>query len=78
MPTLYYYDSLRIEMRPRKAGHNIPHVHAMYHGHEVAIDFDGNIIVGRIERQKQDIAQTWVLKNKEMLIRKWKEMRGHV
>ena len=46
--------------------------------HEVAIDFDGNIIVGRIERQKQDIAQTWVLKNKEMLIRKWKEMRGHV
>ena len=74
MPTIYIQDKLRIEMRPRESGHNTPHVHAIHNGKDVSIDFSGKVIVGGIAKREQDIACAWVIKNRDILMRKWEEL----
>ena len=32
MPTYYNKDGIRIEMRPREEGHNLPHIHVRHGG----------------------------------------------
>lgn len=74
MPTLYNKDALIIEMRLKEAGHKVPHVHALYQGESVSIDFNGKVIIGKIKQKQQDIACQWVASHKFELQQLWKEM----
>lgn len=75
MPTFIVINGIRIEMRPREKGHNVPHVHAIKDGQSISISFSGDIIAGKLKSAKDELlAAQWVVKNKRMLEEKWKEM----
>ena len=65
---------VKFEIRTKEKGHNVPHIHAHYEGKNVSISFDGAVLAGGIKRRKQIEAINWVLNNKELLEKKWKEM----
>lgn len=63
MPTYYNKDGIRIEMRPREDGHNLPHIHVRHGGDDAAILFDGRILKGEITNRKAyQFIKQWILK----------------
>ncbi len=43
------------------------HVHAIYDGYEMAVDFDGNILARSLPRKQQAMVVAWILMHQEEL-----------
>jgi hypothetical protein len=70
--TVYRKSGVRIEIRPKEAGHNVPHCHAIYGNQNVSISLvDYAILAGNINPQKEKIAIMWVKGNHEKLKEYW-------
>lgn len=75
MPTCTLINGIRIEIRIRENGHNIPHVHAKKGDNDVSIALDGYILAGNFKSKKdKDTVLQWITTNKEYLMNKWKEL----
>jgi len=51
--------------------HNMPHVHAIYSGHEVVVAFDGTVLEGSMPANKMRLILAWVEIHKEDLQANW-------
>jgi hypothetical protein len=51
--------------------HNPPHFHAAYHGEEVAMMFNGTILVGSLPQAKLKLVTDWATLNQEALEARW-------
>lgn len=75
MPTCTTINGIKIEMRLRENGHNIPHVHAKKGDSNVSISLDGYILAGNFKSRKdKEAVLHWIIANKEHLMDKWKEL----
>lgn len=54
--------------------HNIPHIHVKYQDNEVSISLNGEVLAGKIDTKKQNIAIETIVKDKESLLLKWNEI----
>lgn len=75
MPTCTILNGIRIEIRSREKGHNIPHVHALKGDTDVSISLDGCILAGNFKSKKdKETVLQWIATNKQYLMDKWKEL----
>lgn len=73
MPTYYNENGIRIEMRIREQGHNVPHVHVYYQGQERSLSLKGKVLAGTVKGMAKRLAIRWVLENNEMLTEEWRK-----
>lgn len=68
MPIISMFYGIKIYIYLEEGGqHNRPHVHAIYGEHQMAIDFEGNIISGSLPRKKQAMVVAWTMMHEEEL-----------
>ena len=72
MPTLCMFYGIIIRMYAENGGqHNRPHLHASYSGEEVAIDFEGNELVGSIPKGQMRLLLAWRVLHRAELVANW-------
>lgn len=72
MPTVSVFFGIMVRMYREIGGkHNVPHVHAKYAGHEVVVDFKGNVLEGSIPVPKMKLLVAWIEIHKEDLRANW-------
>ena len=72
MPTLSLFYGIVVTMYPEKGGkHNVPHFHATYQGHTVAMTFDGEILEGSLPKSKLKLVTAWAEIHQENLMANW-------
>jgi hypothetical protein len=59
---MYWFDNKR---------HKKPHIHAIFAGNQVVVDFDGNILAGTIGRRGDKLIQEFVQERKSELENAW-------
>lgn len=63
---------IRFEIRPKEAGHNVPHRHASVGSQNISISLiDFKVLAGNIPHQKQKFAVDWVRCNIDILRLHW-------
>ena len=73
MPVLSVFYGIIVRIyREIDGKHNVPHIHAEYSGDEVVLDFEGNILEGKIPRNKLKLLEAWVEIHREDLEANWK------
>ena len=72
MPVLSLFYGIIVRMyRENSFKHNKPHIHAEYSGEEVAVDFNGDIIEGKIPASKMKLLSAWIEIHREELEANW-------
>lgn len=66
MPIISMFFGIRIYLED-SGQHKVPHVHAIYDDHEMAVDFAGNVLEGSLPRKQQAMVIAWVLMHDEEL-----------
>lgn len=68
MPVISMFFGIRIYIYFEEGGqHKLPHVHAIYDGYNLAVDFDGNVLAGSLPRKQQAMVVAWILMHQEEL-----------
>ena len=58
MPVLSMFFGIIVRMYLENGGrHNMPHIHAEYSGEEVVVTLDGEVIEGKISRNKMKLLE---------------------
>lgn len=58
MPVLSMFFGIIVRMYRENGGrHNMPHIHAEYSGGEVVVTLDGEVIEGKISRNKMKLLE---------------------
>ncbi|MDY4221525.1 MAG: DUF4160 domain-containing protein [Candidatus Faecousia sp.] len=58
MPVLSMFFGIIVRMYRENGGrHNMPHIHAEYSGEEVVVTLDGEVIEGKISRNKMKLLE---------------------
>lgn len=58
MPVLSIFFGIIVRMYRENGGrHNMPHIHAEYSGEEVVVTLDGEVIEGKISRNKMKLLE---------------------
>lgn len=58
MPVLSIFFGIIVRMYRENGGrHNMPHIHAEYSGEEVVVTLDGEVIEGKIFRNKMKLLE---------------------
>lgn len=72
MPTLSMFYGIIVRMFMEKGGqHNIPHLHAIYSGHNVVVTLDGKVIEGSLPASKMKLLLAWMEIHTEELQANW-------
>jgi len=53
--------------------HNPPHFHTKYGGDKAVFDLDGNLLKGKIPKNKRKKVEKWAKENKDYIKNKWDE-----
>jgi hypothetical protein len=69
MPELCRFYGLIISMYG--ADHPPPHFHVQYNEHEASIDFDGNVVVGKLPARAVKLVKEWCLLHRSDLEVAW-------
>ena len=73
MPVLSTFFGIIVRMYRENSGrHNMPHIHAEYSGEEVVVTLDGEVIEGRIPKNKMKLLEAWIEIHREDLEANWK------
>lgn len=73
MPTISVFFGIIVTMYREIGGkHNRPHLHAEYQGEEVVVALDGEVLEGRIPRNRMKLLDAWMEIHKEDLEANWK------
>jgi len=51
--------------------HHIPHVHAIFREHTLAVAFDGTVLAGSLPRKQQKAVEAWVALREDELYAAW-------
>lgn len=61
--SMYYFDNRR---------HHLPHIHVKYQEQEIVLSIpDGEVLDGRLKRNKMKLVQAWVEIHKDELMADW-------
>lgn len=73
MPVLSTFFGIIVRMYRENSGrHNMPHIHAEYSGEEVVVTLDGEVIEGKIPKNKMKLLEAWIEIHHEDLEANWK------
>ena len=73
MPVLSMFFGIIVRMYRENGGrHNMPHIHAEYAGEEVVVTLDGEVIEGKIPKNKMKLLEAWIEIHREDLEANWK------
>ena len=72
MPLLSTFYGIVISMYHEKSGqHHTPHFHARYGEYKAEVDFDGNLIAGRMPPRQAAYIKAWAYIHQEELNINW-------
>ena len=72
MPIITIIDGVTITMYPEiGTRHSEPHVHARYNEDEASIDFNGNILAGKLPKKQESIVASWIKSHQSELAEQW-------
>ena len=72
MPTVSLFYGIIVKMyREASSKHNKPHIHAEFSGEEVVVDFNGEVLEGRIPIAKMKLLEAWIEIHRDELIANW-------
>ncbi len=75
MPTIARFDGISICMYADDP--HLPHCHIRFAGEELLLDLiDLEILAGRLPLTQEKKALKWCTENRDMLLRKWKELHS--
>ena len=61
--SMYFFDNKR---------HHLPHIHVKYQGEEVVLSIpEGNILQGKLKRNKMKLVQAWIEIHQDELMANW-------
>lgn len=73
MPVLSIFYGIIVRMYRENGGkHNMPHIHVEYAGDEMVMSLDGEILEGKIPKNKLKLLEAWVEIHREDLEANWK------
>lgn len=73
MPVLSIFYGIIVRMYRENGGkHNMPHIHVEYAGEEMVMSLEGEILEGRIPKNKLKLLEAWVEIHREDLEANWK------
>lgn len=71
MPTIARFPAFRVMMFPND--HNPPHVHLIGNEVEAVVQIStGTVLQGDARRCREGV--TWIVENRDMLLRRWREL----
>ena len=77
MPVLSVFYGIIIRMFKEDDGpHHLPHLHAEYAGQKAVVTFDGDVLEGKIPRNKMSLLLAWIEIHREDLVANWKLLSG--
>ena len=80
MPVFYEEDGIQYAIHLEAIGnqkHSKPHVHAIHGKHKISIDFEGNIIAGKLPKQSEERkARKFVKTHLDMCKAEWDKYCG--
>lgn len=72
MPAISMFYGIIIRMQNEKGGkHNKPHIHAIYNEYEVVMDFQGNILEGKLPMKQIKLLTAWIAIHEDELNANW-------
>ena len=72
MPVLSMFYGIIVRMYREAGGkHNKPHIHVEYPGDEVVIGLDGEVLEGKIPRNKMQLVLAWIEIHRDDLEANW-------
>lgn len=73
MPVLSVFYGIIVRMYRENGGkHNMPHIHVEYAGDEMVMSLEGEILEGKIPKNKLKLLEAWVEIHREDLDANWK------
>jgi len=73
MPVLSMFYGIIIYMHHETGGkHHTPHIHVDYSGDEAAITLEGEVLEGRLPRNKLSLVKAWIDIHHDDLYANWK------
>lgn len=67
--TRHLLQGIKLTMNFRE--HNPPHFHASYQGDEVAMLFNGSVLVGSLPQAQLKLVSEWAIVNQTQLTERW-------
>ena len=72
MPIISQFYGIVITMYVNDEKHHLPHIHIRYNDYKAVMDFEGNILSGKLPNKQNQMVKAWVLIHKEELETLWK------
>ena len=72
MPIISQFYGIVITMYINEEKHHLPHIHIRYNDYKAVMDFEGNILSGKLPNKQNQMVKAWVLIHKEELETLWK------
>ena len=72
MPIISQFYGIVITMYINQEKHHLPHIHIRYNDYKAVMDFEGNILSGKLPNKQNQMVKAWVLIHKEELETLWK------
>jgi len=69
-----FYGILVYMYKEENAKHKTPHIHAAFGEDELVVDFEGNILAGKMPSKKEKIIQAWLAIHEDELKASWKAL----
>lgn len=66
-----FYGILIYMFKELQNPHNKPHIHAVFAGEKLSIDFNGDILAGSLPRKQQKLVEAWVALHEDELNAAW-------
>lgn len=72
MPIISQFYGIIITMYVNEEKHNKPHIHIRYNEYKEVMDFDGNVLGGKVPYKQNQLVKAWVLIHREELESLWR------
>lgn len=72
LPIISQFYGIIITMYVNEEKHHKPHIHIRYNEYKEVMDFDGNILGGKVPYKQNQLVKAWVLIHREELESLWR------
>jgi hypothetical protein len=75
MPRLSFFYGVTIAMFWDESGHQTPHFHAAYSGHNASLALDGTVLAGSLPPRALKLVRRWASLYQTELVANWRRAR---
>jgi len=75
MPRISFFYGIAIAMFWDESGHQTPHFHAAYSGHNASLALDGTILAGSLPPRALKLVRRWASLHHTELMANWRRAR---